>query len=58
MTPKVKDNASSKVLYEKSTMLTISKTKTIDKVVVKFIIKTLPTISVELYYESLNEIIQ
>ena len=39
-------------------MLTISKPKMINAVVAKFVIKTLPTISGEPDYESLNEMIQ
>ena len=37
---------------------TIKNTKTINNIVSRFVINTLPTISVDLYYESINEIIQ
>ena len=60
MAPPTKDNAGRKFLIknENIMMLAISKQKTIDNVVANFFIKTLPTISGEPDYESLNEIIQ
>ena len=39
-------------------MSTISKLRVINKVVAKFVIKTLPIISGETDYESLNEMVQ
>ena len=59
--PPTKDNSSSddQILKNENTMIsTISNPKTIDKVIAKFVIKTLTTISAYPYYESLNDMIQ
>ena len=52
--PPIKDNANSDALNKNSTISTISKPKNIDEIVAKSAIKTLPTISVEPDYYSLN----
>ena len=60
MAPPTKDNVISNVIISKQnpTIPTISKQKTINRVITKFFINTLPTISGEPEYEFLNEIIQ
>ena len=57
MIPKLKDDAIRDSLHQNLTMSNITNPKTIDEIIDMFVIKTLPKIGGEPYYEYVNDMI-